>query len=541
MTNRSIFKNAVLTVSAFLALNVNAVTASNNVTPQIQYNIVSSGPHSLPLADNTNDIFLLAANGSATKTDPKSLFYKNSISFSGLTAKSYRDQLSDYIDGNSPYFRGSYESVVNLAADVRNVPELKPVVIYQFNGAVGDMVLVVNSTIQHLSDLCGKQIVAPDSGYATAMLNVLNSTFTCVDKPSIKWSSNTDLIELIESGKSVASFVSGYSLKNVNLEKSKYHILLNDTVAPKISGDVLAVRSDFYENRRYLVNKLVKGIEQSKMKIQTVASDDRYMESFDRLSSSMSVLMTGNEAVKGIVRDHLIRFSGVHDNLNVVLFDRRNNDLFVEKVAKANDALLNLGVINKPAKPTLGDMYDQLLSYDEEMKFESKYSTSNSVGDTKSSMFSLSVGYDIDQTDFSQSQYTDVYDEVARLLEVFPGASLVITGHSDPINFIRALERNASFSELTMIKQVDKNHSLILAELVTASLLKHIESKEIDTDQISIFTRGKGISELKSSECSHGVCKPSSWSEWKRNLRVDIDVVPTKLSQFGAKEVNNEQ
>lgn len=541
MTNRSIFKKAVLTVSVLLAFNVNADTESHNVTPQIKYNIVSPGPHTLPLADNTNDIYLLAANGSDTQTAPKSLFYKNSINFSELTKNSYKEQVSDYVAGDTPYFRGTYESVVQLAADVQNVPELKPVVIYQFNEAVGDMVLVVNASIQHLSDLCGKVIVAPDNGYSTAIINALNKSYTCDDKPSIKWSSSKDIIESLENGKVVASFVSGFSLKNANLGATNYHILLNDTVAPEISGDVLAVRSDFYENKRYLVNKLVKGIEQSKIKIQTVASDDRYMEPLDRLSLSMSVLMTGNEGVTDIVRDHLIRNSGVHENLNVVLFDRRNNDLFTEKVAKANEALLDLRVINKPAKPVLGDMYDQLLSYDDEMQLDSRYSIKSTVGDIKSSMFSFSVGYDIEQTDFSTSQYTDVYDEIGKLLEAFPGTSLVITGHSDPINFIRALERNASFADLNMIKQVDKNHSLILAELVKASLLKQIESRAINTDQIHIFTRGKGISEPVAGDCSHGVCKPNSWSEWKSNLRIDIDVVPTRSSQFGAKEVSNEQ
>ncbi len=541
MTNLSIFKKLSLTVTVLLPFNVNSDSESHNVTPQIEYNIVSPGLHSLPLADNTNDIFLLAANGSDNQTAPKSLFYKNSIGFSVLTKKSYKEQLSDYMAGDTPYFRGTYESVVQLASDVQNVPELKPVVIYQFNEPVGDIVLVVNSSIQHLSDLCGKELIAPDTGYSTAMINVLIKSNTCDDKPSIKWSSSKDIIEFLRNGKSVASFVSGYSLKKVNLGSTNYRILLDDTAAPEISGDVLAVRSDFYENRRYLVNKLVKGIEQSKLKIQTVASDDRYMEPLDRLSLSMSVLMTGNEGVAGIIREHLIRTSMVRNNLNVVLFDRHSNNFFVEKVENANDALLNLGVINKPAKPGLGDMYDQLLSYDNEMQRDSRYSIKNNIADIRSSIFNFSFGYDIEQTDFSQSQYTVVYDKVAKLLEIFPGTSLVITGHSDPINFIRALERNASLADLNMIKQVDKNHSLILAELVKASLLNHIEPSAIDTDQIQVFTRGKGISEPLSGDCRHGVCKPNSWSEWKSNLRIDIDVVPTKSSQFGAKEVSNEQ
>lgn len=245
MNNRIILKTAAAIASLILAFIANANTESNNVTPQTQFKTVSPGPFTLPLAGNTNDIFLLAANGSDTQTAPKSLFYKNSISFSELAEKSYSGQISDYMDGDTPYFRGTYESVVKLAADVSNVPELKPVVIYQFNEAVGDMVLVANSSIQHLSDLCGKEIIAPDNGYSTAMLNVLNTSFTCDDKPSIKWSSSHDIIDLLETGKLVASFVSGYSLKNANLGEFKYHILLNDTVVPGISGDVLAVRSDF--------------------------------------------------------------------------------------------------------------------------------------------------------------------------------------------------------------------------------------------------------------------------------------------------------
>lgn len=541
MKSLSIFKRLSLTVTFLLPFYVSADSESHNVTPQIEYNIVSPGPHSLALAGNINDIFLLAANGSDNQTAPKSLFYKNSISFSALKKKTYKEQFSDYTAGDTPYFRGTYESVVQLASDVQNVPELKPVVIYQLNEPVGDMVLVVNSSIQHLSDLCGKEVFAPDTGYSTAMINVLIKSITCDDKPSINWSSSKEIIESLRNGKSVASFVSGYSLKKVNLSSTNYRILLDDTVAPEISGDVLAVRSDFYENRRYLVNKLVKGIEQSKLKIQTVASDDRYMEPLDRLSLSMSLLMTGDEGVAEIIREHLIQTSMDRNNLNVVLFDRGSSNYFVEKVDKANDALLNLGVINKPSKPGLGDMYDQLLSYDSEMQRDSRYPIKNKIADIRSSLFSFSVGYGIEQTDFSHNQYAVVYDKVAKLLEMFPGTSLVITGHADPINFIRALERNASLADLNMIKQVDKNHSLILAELVKASLLNHIELSANDTEQIQVFTRGKGISEPLSGGCRHGVCKPKSWSEWKSNLRVVIDVVPSKSSQFEVIEVSDEQ
>lgn len=289
------------------------------------------------------------------------------------------------------------------------------------------------------------------------------------------------------------------------------------------------------------MNRLVKGIEQSKMKIQGVASDARNVEPLDRLSLSMSVLMTGNEGVTAIVRDHLIRLSDEHVNVNAVLFNRRSHELFDEKVELANKALLNLGIINKPAEPILGDMYDQLLSYDEALKLDSHDSIKSSVGDVKSSMFTFSVEYIIGQTDFSQNQYAAVYDEVAKLLEAFPGTSLVISGHSDPFNFIQALERKASFSELNKIKQADKNNSLILAEEVMTSLLKRLESRGIDTEQFHFLTQGKGISEPKSGKCNHGVCRPKSWSEWKSNLRVDIDIVPTQSSQFGIRGVSNEQ
>lgn len=539
MCNLLTFRMVTLCLSLFVASSVNAelelqellTTQMSDATTQVKNQLVSPGPHTFPLANNSNDVFIIAANGSNDKTEDKSIFYNNRINFLKLTRKSYTAQLSDYTNGTTPYFRGTYESIVKLTSEVEGKPELKPVVIYQFNEAIGDMVLLVNPTIHHLPDLCGKEIIAPEKMQSVGMISILNSAYTCTDKPTIKWASRERTIEALNHGTAVASFISVYSLLNANLDKSKYKVLLNDSVAPSASVDLLAVRSDFYNQRRYIVNNLVKGIEQSRFKIQTITNEAPLIENLDRLTSTMSIMMTRAESNASMIKEQLIHSANVRSDGNHLLFDRHSRGLFDDRVNMANQSLIEFGFIETPAEPLLGDMSDQLLLSDDERHHVNKLqsSTMSSIESTKKTMFTFSIEYDIGQTDFTLKKYAIIYNDIARLLDKFPGTSLVITGHADPIRFIRALENDASYAELNLIKQYSKNQSLVLAELVKNSLLDHLG---MDDERINIVTFGKGLSRSNPTGCGFGVCKPTSWVEWKSNLRVVIDIVSTRSSKF---------
>ena len=113
-------------------------------------------PVQVPIITWGGDIATIFANGSSADTAAGSIFAQKGLQFKLVREDVFPKQVQAYLEGKSPYLRGTM-GMINMAAEVTaKDPRTRPVIIYQMTWSSGGDALVVKSGIHKVRDLRGK-------------------------------------------------------------------------------------------------------------------------------------------------------------------------------------------------------------------------------------------------------------------------------------------------------------------------------------------------------------------------------------------------
>ncbi|MFO1351944.1 MAG: hypothetical protein U1F68_15225 [Gammaproteobacteria bacterium] len=275
---------------------------------------VKPGPVKVPFITWGADMATIYANGNDKSTSRDSIFGKRGLDLRLYRQNELAKQVGDYMQGETPYLRGTM-GMINIALDVLSKDErTKPVVIYQLSWSTGGDTLVVKPGISAPLRLKGKTIAmqayGPHIDYVTWVLGVGKLNY---DDVKIKWlpdftgTDNSPSVALQDNSVDAAFMIipdamaitsggtvgtgEGGSIKGAT-------ILRSTSLQPRAIADVYAVRSDFLKEHPEQVQKFVDGLIEGAKQVgelvaQKAARPDEYKA---MLAASAELLLDSREA-----------------------------------------------------------------------------------------------------------------------------------------------------------------------------------------------------------------------------------------------------
>ena len=316
MKKKTVFWALAFSVLPAVALAVTYIQAPplNQVMEPSVGEMTTGASLQVPLITWGGDIATILANGNTVRTATGSLFHQNGLNLELVRVDDFKQQVQAYLNGDTPYLRGTL-GMLNMAAEVLNKdPRTRPVVIYQMTWSNGGDCLVVKPGIGTAKDLKGKtvalQAYGPHVDYLAKMLTdagLSMSDVTLKWVPDLTGTDDTPAQALFEPSVDAALVIipDGLALTSngtvgTGAEGSVRgaRILLSTKTANRIIADVYAVRSDYFEANRPKVEALVHGLMQAAQQVRELFKDkearmDAYRSS---LTASARILLDSPQA-----------------------------------------------------------------------------------------------------------------------------------------------------------------------------------------------------------------------------------------------------
>ncbi|SDH55753.1 OmpA family protein [Vibrio xiamenensis] len=505
---------------------------------------VHSGPYNLPLITWGGDIATISANGSNAVTDSHSLFGSIGLKFKLEREDIFENQLKNYIQGKSPFLRGSM-SMINMAASaVNNNSQLTPVVFYQLTWSSGGDALVVKNNIKRASDLCGKTIaINYDGPHLNYAYRILSDAGCKIKDNHFVWTrdlsgtSQTPL-EALRSSKVDAAFMitpdalaasSGGNVGTGSEDSIKgAHILLSTKTANRVIADVYAVRKDYYDQHKDQIEKFVSAMTKAQQALSN--HPDKNADYRKLMAASAKLLLDTPEAVteaEALLGDATIAGA----NGNIAFFqDDKNFRNFEQVVKESSQGLREFGVIRAAGKVLKADINYKLLAtgsstpvktaFDSQQVAKVVESRQKQGTLDNSTVFEFEVYFKPNQKAFDQSLYQSNFKRVVELSQTYAGAVITIEGHSDPMGYLRKKKEHESAFVLNRIKQSAKNLSMTRAQQVRQAIMDYAAQNHVQLDESQFSVIGHGISNPKTGICGVDPCAPRNEKEWLSNMRV---------------------
>ena len=513
-------------------------------------------PLRVPIITWGGDIATLHANGDGRRTKAGSPFDALGLDLELVRKDVFSEQLKAYLEGSSPYLRGTL-GMINLAAEaLSRDPRTKPVVIYQMTWSAGGDALVVKPGIHAAKDLRGKTIAlqayGPHVDYLTKILADAGLSPRDVKLrwlPDLTGTENSPAAAL-QQGEIDAAFViipdatvltSGGTL-GTGAEGSVKgaRILLSTRTANRIIADVYAVRSDYLNKNRPQVQAFVQGLLQGQERLQQLARDKaaRAAEYRALTIAAAEILLDSPQAVadlEGLYAD--AEFAGWRGNLD--FFTNPEFPRAIGRLAKeTQEAFIGLGLLGQRTPLASAEWdYQQLRAglkaetgpqasrFDQEQvaAVVARKQRQGTLGEGE--LFSFEIFFKPNQNQFSADLYQESFDKVIEYASTYGGALITVEGHSDPLGYLQKLKEGQPEVVLGRIKQSAKNLSLSRAVAVRDSLIAFAQGKGLTLDAAQFAVVGHGIAKPKSGLCGNEPCAPKTEREWHDNMRVEFRVL----------------
>jgi outer membrane protein OmpA-like peptidoglycan-associated protein len=142
-------------------------------------------------------------------------------------------------------------------------------------------------------------------------------------------------------------------------------------------------------------------------------------------------------------------------------------------------------------------------------------------------LFEFEILFAPNQTDFAADLYRAEFGRVLNLAATYPGAVIVVEGHSDPLKYIQDRQSGVAPAILEQTRQAAKNLSVQRAIAVRESLISYGRASQLTLDSSQFTVSGAGIERPKNPN-------PATEQEWRANMRVDFQItqVEAELQQF---------
>jgi ABC-type nitrate/sulfonate/bicarbonate transport system substrate-binding protein/outer membrane protein OmpA-like peptidoglycan-associated protein len=498
----------------------------------------------VPLITWGGDMATILANGNRIDTADGSIFDQKGLALKLVRQDDFKKQLNAYLNGETPFLRGTM-GMINLAADVLNKdPRTKPIIIYQMTWSNGGDCLVVKQGINSAKDLKGKTIAVQAYGpHVDYLAKILKDAGLSLNDVNILWTkdltgSSDTPAEVINKKNVDAALViipDGLMLTSngtvgTGAEGSikGSHIMLSTKTANRIIADVYAVRSDFFQSNQKQVEAFVHGLLLGTQEIKKLfRNKEKNLSAYKAVvSSSAAILLDSAQATadaKALYGDcEFVEFRG-----NVKFFGDekwpRNMSHLVEEI---QSALITIGLLNgkspivqaqwdynalRSGLTGIDDVETPRFKPDAVAQMVARKQALGTLGESE--IFSLEINFQPNQNDFPEDLYANGFKKIVDLAATYGGAVITIEGHSDPHKYHRLEKKGATSIELQRTKQAAKNLSMNRAVAVRDSIIQFAKNRGVPLDQSQFTVIGHGITRPKYPH-------PQTKEQWLSNMRV---------------------
>lgn len=502
-----------------------------------------SGPVQVPMITWGGDAATLLANG-GKDTVPASAFGQANLDVRLYKQDDAVAQVRDYMEGKTPFIRGTM-GMINTYLEALNAdPRTKPVVVLQLTWSTGgDCLVVRGDDIKKAADLKGKTILLQQYGpHVEYMDKVLTDAGLSWSDVTVKWCEElfdldgkpNDPASIMRVDPSIdavfcispdAAALTSNMTVGTGAEDSVEgaRVLLSTKTASRIIADVYAVRSDFLEANRTWVENFVKAHLDTQKKLVEMMKNRESEEYRDFIRMSADALLDDPEAaadMEGLLADCTF----VLPEGNATYFQAEGNLAgFAATVSRNQAWLVTQGFVT--AQQSLAhaewDFASQgiaaMATPDVKFKEDKAREAVQDVSDT-GILFEFEINFEPNQSEFDEAQYGQQFQRALELASTYSGALLEIVGHSDPTKYMRMKDQGLSEAVMQRQTQAGVNLSTKRADTVRDSVLAYAGKRKILVNETQFITTGRGYDDPK-------VGNPSSADDMAANRRVQFRII----------------
>lgn len=425
--------------------------------------VQSGGAINVPYITWGGDVATFHANGGLATT-PDSIYGKAGLNLKLTAGDNFVQQVKDYMEGKTPYLRGTFR-MVSMAAEVLNSdPRTKPVMVLQLTYSQGDHI-VSTKDIKTLNDLKGKRIAlqqgGPHLGLLADSLEAAGMTFKDITPVWCKdlTASDDSPAEKLRKGEADAACVispdmiglcGGIAQVGTGAEGTVAgaHVVNSTAQMNRSIADVYCVRKDYFDANKVDVEKFVVGYlkaTEELMAEKKTYNDGQgqspvYLKDLKMAQQIFgeAVLPTIEVDAHGLVCDaNFVRIPG-----NEMFFNDPNNLVgFEAKQTSALDLAVALGYASQKMGFEKANWDYKKISQEVGVAYvEPVYATGRikaevtdfgmDLGDD--TILTFEIKFEPEQTNFPVETYAADFQRFAKASATFGNAAIIIEGHSDP-------------------------------------------------------------------------------------------------------------
>jgi ABC-type nitrate/sulfonate/bicarbonate transport system substrate-binding protein len=498
---------------------------------------------------------IVANEGATTKTN--SIFGKLGLKLTLKRQDDFVQQVKDYVAGKTPFLRGTM-GMVNIASSYLAKLNLQPVVFLKMSWSEGGDVLVVKKNIKSIKDLKGKVVVlqqySPHIDYFNSLLKDADLVWSDV---TVRWAKELTTPPYDTKGKALdpatimrndpsvdAAFVISPDAAALTLGPNALKgvkTLISTKTASRVISDVYAVRPDFLQNNKALVEKFVigylRGVRYLKALTGQIKSVKVNAKVANQELTKVSKLLFGNPNMlsdtKGLISDcNMVGLSG-----NRLFFTNKKDPVgFQSLTQNLQNFLIEEGYIAKKTAPKhaswdysslekkVGEKSTTIMKPRFNTQKVAKYLAT--AGD-KDVIFSFEIRFQPNQYTFPEKKYAKSFAKVLSLSRRYAGSIIEVVGHSDPNKVRKLRHQKKGLALISEVIQKARNLSLQRSNSVKKSIAQFSKSRNVLLDSTQFSTTGKGISEPRYPA-------PRTKAQWLSNMRVIFRVraIEAEMNNF---------
>ena len=557
--------------------------------------VAKSGTLQVPYITWGGDVATFLANGDL-QTQPGSIYQKLGLSLQLTAGDDFPAQVKDYLSGKTPFLRGTVHMLGQASEVLGGDPRTKPVVIMQLSWSAGDHI-VGRSGIKSLNDLKGKKIACQQGGPHVGLLyDSLTAAQLTKDDVQIVWTKDLTgpqgAAELFRKDATIDAccvitpdmlgLAGGFDQKGSGAEGTVEgaHVVNSTQQMSRSIADVYAVRKDWYDANKDVVQKFVAGY--LKASDELVAMRKGFEDS-KKLDANYTKILTTSQRIFGVeviptleVDAHGLlldcTFVGVPGQL-AFFRDKGNLAGFGPKMTEALDLATKWGYATKRMGFDPPDFdYKSLAALSGVKYVEPKAGERFNNNAESADMFlgenldsntivSFTINFEPNQEEFSADQYGAEFNRALKAASTFGNARVVIRGHSDPTKtlldlvkagmakgLIRQTGKQGDYKYFYQGKPLDLNNMKELVEMiskgafsggtpdpsVTMQAAMNLSKSRADKvkEALTTYASAQGVNLDVSQVTPVGagvmepvIAKPRNIDEAKENMRVEFRIV----------------
>lgn len=509
-----------------------------------------------PLITWGGDQATIYANGNALQTVSGSIMDQQGLNVTLKREDVFAQQVEEYMKCTSPFLRGT-NGMINMAAEVTNSdPRSRMIPIYKMTWSAGGDALVVKKGIKSAKDLKGKTIAAQAYGpHVDYLAKVLSDAGLSISDVTIKWT--RDLVGY-EGSTPTSAFYTDTSIDAAFViipdalaltsngsvgtggEDSVLgaQILLSTKTANRIIADIYAVRADFLEQNRGVVEKFVHGLMKGQEALAIVMASKEPGVFQKTLSASADILLDSPQAVadaEGMYLD--AEFVGWKGNVKFFgdaayprNFDKLTNEIqqsfmalgLMSSKITLEHARWDYTALSKGLTDTSGV---EAPKFDKQAVAAVVARKQQQGTLSEGELFRFEVYFKPNQNTFPSTMYEDSFKRVIDMASTYGGALITIEGHSDPLGYLKQQKKGESQIVLKRTRQSARNLSITRANAVRDSIVGFATGEGVTLDVTQFAIVGHGFESPSSGMCGQNPCAPKTEQEWLNNMRVVFRII----------------